>query len=106
MRFGIAVMIFIVTDILIGLVSALATHQFKSKIMRQGMWHKIGELAALALLYEADILLPWLGMSVNVPVIPIGCTYLIIMEVGSIWENIMRLNPDLAALKKRLEDER
>ena len=40
---------FIVLDFATGLIKAVATDKFKSSMMRQGLFHKVGEILCVAL---------------------------------------------------------
>lgn len=51
----------ILADIITGLLKAFYTKSFKSSVMRQGLFHKLGELIAIGVLYGAQIALPRVG---------------------------------------------
>lgn len=89
------VLVFVVLDIVTGLAKAFATTGFDSSIMRQGFWHKLGEIMAVALAFAADYGLPELGIPLDVHIAGLCCTYLVLMELGSIVENIGKINPEL-----------
>jgi len=92
---------FIVLDFFTGLLKAFATGGFSSKIMRRGLFHKLSLLCVLALgwLMEYAQRFVDLGLSFAVPVGTAACVYIILMEAGSILENLSRINPDLRATK-------
>ena len=92
----IAVLVFIALDIVSGLVKAFATNGFDSSIMRKGAYHKIGEVLAVCLMAAADFYLPLVGVTVGVSFSAIGSAYFVVMEIGSIIENIGIINPGLA----------
>lgn len=89
------VLIFILLDVVSGLVKAVATAGFDSSVMRQGFFHKLGELLSVALCVVVEGSLPRLGIPVNVNLSSVCCVYLVIMEIGSILENIGEINPEL-----------
>lgn len=91
-----AVLVFIGADVVSGMVKAFSTTGFDSSVMRQGFYHKLGEVLAVGLLEAADFYLPIVGVSVNVSFSAIGCAYFVLMEIGSIIENIGTINPELA----------
>lgn len=91
-----AVLVFILLDIVSGLVKAFATTGFDSSIMRKGAYHKIGEVLAVCLMAAADYYLPMVGVAVGVSFSAIGCAYFVVMEIGSVLENIGLINPELA----------
>lgn len=90
-----AVMVFIGMDIVSGMIKALSTTGLDSSVMRQGFYHKLGEVLAVGLLAAADFYLPLVGVNVNVSFSAIGCAYFVLMEIGSIIENIGAINPEL-----------
>lgn len=91
----IVVLVFVVLDIVTGLAKAFATSGFDSSIMREGFFHKLGEVLTVVLAYAVDYGLPQVGVPLDVHVSGLCCVYLALMEVGSIIENIGTINPDL-----------
>lgn len=90
-----AVLVFIGMDVVSGVAKAFSTTGFDSSVMRQGFYHKLGEVFAVGLLAAADFYLPIVGVNVDVCFSAIGCTYFVLMEIGSIIENIGTINPEL-----------
>lgn len=86
---------FIAFDILTGLVSALMTHTYKSTKMREGLFHKLGEYFAVGFAYGCEYAFPYVGITMTVPICTSVVIYIIIMETGSIVENITIISPDL-----------
>lgn len=99
---GAIVFSFIIIDILTGLVKAFATHSYSSTVMREGLFHKLGELLCIAFGALCDILLPQLGVVIPLPIAQSVSVYCVIMETGSIVENIGIINPDLAKYLGRI----
>lgn len=93
---GIVVLASIGVDIITGLLAAVATKTFKSSTMRAGAWHKIGEILMVCILYGIEIAMPLVGLDYNIPFVEIGTVYLLIMEIGSVLENIVRMSPHLS----------
>ena len=93
---GITVAI-IIMDIVTGLISAFTTHTFESSKMREGLGHKMLLLCFIAIAYIIELggaHIPGLGFTeLTVPAV---CIYIIIMEIGSCAENIVKGYPDLA----------
>lgn len=85
----------ILADIITGLLKAFYTKTFKSGVMRQGLFHKLGELIAIGVLYGAQIALPQVGVEANLPLFTVGCGYCVLMELGSILENLRSFTPGL-----------
>ena len=88
---------FIALDFFTGLLKAFATDSFSSKTMRRGLFHKLSLLCVLALgwLMEYAQRFVDLGIGFAVPVGVAACVYIILMEVGSILENLCEANPEL-----------
>lgn len=91
----VAVLVFILLDIVSGLVKAFASSGFDSSVMRQGAFHKLGEILAICLMAAADYYLPYVGITVGISFSAIGSAYFSVMEIGSIIENIGIINPEL-----------
>ena len=85
----------ILLDIITGLIKAFYTKTFSSSVMRQGLFHKLGELLAVAILYGAEIALPMIGVEANLPLFPAGVGYCTLMELGSIIENLRSFTPGI-----------
>jgi phage-related holin len=88
---------FIVMDYFTGILKVFATNTFSSKIMRAGLFHKASLLCVLALgwLMEYAQRFVDLGIDFAVPVGTAACVYVILMEIGSILENLCEANPEL-----------
>lgn len=98
----IIVLIFIAFDVLTGWLKALATGTTDSSIMRQGLFHKLGEIVAIIFGYICEYTLPYIGVDVSVPfAVAIG-TYIVLMETASIVENVAVMNPKLARILKNV----
>ena len=100
----ICVLVFILADILTGLVKSLYEKEFKSSVMRQGLFHKAGELMVLGLLYGVEYAAPMLGITFELPTFRTGACYCILMEVGSIIENIKPFTPAISSILRKDED--
>lgn len=90
-----AVLVFIWMDIVSGMIKAFSTTGFNSSVMRRGFYHKLGEVLAVVLLAATDFYLPIVGVNVDVSFSVIGSAYLVLMEIGSVIENIGAINPEL-----------
>ena len=98
------VLAFILADLLTGLVKSLYEKDFKSSVMRQGFFHKAGELMVLGLLYGVEYAAPMLGITFELPTFRAGACYCILMEVGSIIENIKPFTPAISSILRKDED--
>lgn len=96
----IVILSLILADVTTGLLYAVLSRTFKSCVMREGAMHKLGEILAMALMYVLERTLPTLGIATNAPLVNLCAGYLALMEVGSIFENIGKLNPDIGNFLK------
>ena len=95
LRSVIVVSCFIAFDILTGLIGAIKSGTYKSTKMREGLFHKLGEYFAVAFAYGCEYSFPYVGITVNIPICTSVVVYIVIMETGSIVENIGIISPDL-----------
>lgn len=91
----IGVTVFILADILSGLLKALYNKEFKSSMMRDGLFHKAGEILVLGLLYLVEIESAAIGLDSGLPLFKTGCGYVALMEIGSIIENLKAFTPGI-----------
>lgn len=91
----IVVFTFIVIDLVIGIVKALATSTYKSLKMREGLWHKLGEILCVAFGVLCEMAFPYVGITVNIPIVTTICIYIVLMETGSIVENLSVISPNI-----------
>ena len=96
LKIALCLLAFIFLDILSGLIAAFTQHNYASSIMRAGLYHKLSELFAFIFAVVCDILLPYIGIMLPLVISKGTAIYIIVMECGSIIENIGKANPDLA----------
>lgn len=83
-------------DILLGYTAAVKTKSVKSAKMREGLWHKTGELGVVAVGDVLDgMVLGGIDMPFTAPVTTAMIVYLAINEAVSCMENIIKLDPEL-----------
>ena len=87
--------VFIVMDILIGLVKAFSKTGFKSIKMRDGLFHKLGELLCVGFGIVCEVSFPIIGINIKLPIVSTICVYIVIMETGSIVENLVIISPNI-----------
>lgn len=86
-------------DFLSGTMAAIGQHNWKSKIMRQGLLHKCSLLLCIALGAVLNVGQRYLDMGISVPAYQFICGYIAVMEAGSAVENICKANPKLVPQK-------
>ncbi len=89
------VCVFIAADLVSGIIKALSSGTYESAKMRAGLFHKLGELMAWALCYAVDQFSPALGIALPFQLTSAVTVYIVIMEIGSIVENIGIINPEI-----------
>lgn len=95
-RTGFIVLIFISFDILFGLLQALTNQTFQSSVMRQGLFHKLGEILCYLFGVVCDATLPMINILVPFSLASAITIYIVIMEIGSILENLSKISPVMA----------
>jgi toxin secretion/phage lysis holin len=89
------VIVFIILDIITGLVKAFYNNTYSSSEMRKGGLRKIGIFLSVVLCYIVEVCLPYLNITINIPITIIAAAYLAFMEITSIIENLSALNPNI-----------
>ena len=97
---------FILFDVISGILKAAYEGNVSSYAMRKGMFNKLGEILALMLgkLVEYASLQYQLGFSI--PLYTAIAAYLILMETLSILENISAMNPAMGQFLSKFMKER
>lgn len=98
----IVVLTFIVLDMVIGIVKALATGSYKSLKMREGLWHKLGEILCVAFGVLCEMAFPYVGITVSIPIVTTICIYIVLMETGSIVENLALISPNIQKMLSKV----
>lgn len=83
---------FIAIDIVTGLLGALKNKCYRSSHMRDGLYRKIGSFLTILFGWAVEYANDLLGLGFNVPVAEAVIIYVVVMEAGSIIENIGVLN--------------
>ena len=90
---------FIVLDILTGVIKAFKEKNYTSSLMREGLYHKIGSILCMGFGALIEFTQTLVDIGVHVPIaIPI-CAYIILMEIGSVIENVCAINPEILPAK-------
>lgn len=106
----------LVLDYITGSAAAAKNGKWSSKKAREGLWHKLGSIAAVLVAALCDIALgviidgmgaqviaEWLGGNITF-ITPVVCIWYIITEAGSILENADKLGAKIPKfLSNRLE---
>ena len=92
---------FILADILTGLIATVRNGEYKSSVMRVGLWSKLGEVAAILLSVLCEWALPIMNVDIQLPIFEGVSGYICIMELGSCVENITKISPELKTVLGR-----
>ena len=88
-------MAFIMLDMITGLIKAFKEKNYTSSIMREGLFHKCGSIICIVLGSLVDYAQRFIDLGVTVPVAISICIYISLMEIGSIIENVGKINPQI-----------
>ncbi len=94
-----AALVFILLDFLTGIAKAAHNKSISSTIMREGLYHKFAEVVVIVLAALIDIGCSHLQLGFDSPLLIVTCSYIVLMEVASILENVGEMNPELAGSK-------
>lgn len=89
------VALFIILDMVTGLIKAFKEKAYTSTIMREGLFHKCGSVLCVVFGVLVDYAQTLVDIGVVVPVAVSVCVYIILMEIGSVIENICAINPNI-----------
>ena len=87
---------FVMLDMITGLIKAFKEKSYTSSIMREGLFHKIGSVLCVVFASLVDYAQSFIDLGVNIPIVLTVCGYIVLMEIGSIIENICLINPEIA----------
>lgn len=90
---------FIACDVITGFIQALKNKCVDSSVMRDGLFHKVGFICAIALGFLCEYAVAWLDIGFSAPIVVPVCIFICVTEIVSILENIKKLTPDLGAAK-------
>ena len=91
---------FILADIITGILQALYKGDLNSTKLRQGLFHKLSEILAVAGSMGIEYACDYIELGVDVPVFKTVSIYICLMELVSVLENLCEINPALAKLFK------
>ena len=86
---------FIALDMITGLIKAFKRKEYCSSVMREGLYHKTGSILAICFGALVDYGQTFIELGVKVPVALSVCAYIVLMEIGSIIENLCMINPEI-----------
>lgn len=90
--------VFILLDIVSGLLKAGKAGEVNSSVMREGVFHKAAEVFVLIFATTVECASPYISLPEGLPLVAVTATYLCVMEGISIVENLCAVNPALSRL--------
>ena len=91
---------FIIADVITGILQAVYNGDINSTKLRQGLFHKLSEILAVAFSIGIEYACEYIELGIDVPVFKTVSIYICIMELVSVLENLCEINPALAKLFK------
>lgn len=83
-------------DIISGYSQAIANKCISSTALKNGILHKSALILLIVLAITCDIFVAHIpGLNLPLGISPVICSLVFFMELNSILENIIKLNPDL-----------
>lgn len=92
-------LVFIALDVVSGFAQAVANKCLDSSKMRSGLWHKAGFLLVMCLAALVEWSMGVIDIGFAVPTFTPVCTFIILTEIVSVFENACKLSPELANSK-------
>lgn len=86
---------FILLDIISGILKAAYEGNLASTLMRKGLFNKLGEILSLILGKLAEYASAQYQLGFSIPLYTAIAAYIILMETLSILENISAMNPTM-----------
>lgn len=96
----IACVVMMCFDVLTGFMAAWKNKEIESTVMREGLFHKGTLILVIVLAWMCELFVmhvPDLGLSV--PLVVPACVIIFAMELTSIMENMVKINPELKTSK-------
>ena len=95
-----AVFLFMLLDFISGVAAAFINDEYDSKKVREGIFHKGGLTLVVVCAAAIELFVvhvPSIGITVP-PLVPV-CVIIVLMELTSIMENVVKINPELGGNK-------
>ena len=90
----------IVGDFISGFIRACYLHEIDSTVLRRGLYHKFGEFMLMGLSFGAENAAKYTDFVLPLPLLNAVCAYISVMEIVSIFENILQITPELGGFLK------
>lgn len=89
------VFLLVLIDYITGVVNAIMHGELSSEKMRQGLGHKFAYLAIICVALIAEYGSDYINLVIELPVFIPVCAGICMIEITSIMENCVKINPEL-----------
>lgn len=89
------VFLLVLVDYITGVVNAIMHGELSSKRMRQGLGHKFAYLAIICVALTVEYGSDYINLGIELPVFIPVCAGICLIEITSIMENCVKINPEL-----------
>lgn len=89
------VFVFVVFDYVTGVLKAVMAGALSSGVMRSGLMHKFAYLLVLTLAELIELCGAHFDLGYSLPVVSLCGGFIILIEITSILENLVKINPAL-----------
>ena len=95
-----AVFLFMLLDFISGVAAAFINDKYDSKRVREGIFHKGGVTLVIVCAAAIELFVVHVpSIGITVPLLVPVCVIIILMELTSIMENVVKINPELGGNK-------
>ena len=95
-----AVFVFMLLDFISGVAAAFMNNAYDSKKVREGLFHKGGLTLVVMCALAIEVFITHIPtLRIGVPLLVPVCVIIVLMEITSIMENIVKINPELEGNK-------
>lgn len=91
--------ILIIMDYGTGVANAIMHNQMSSEKMREGLWHKFAYIIVICTAVLIEWGAQWLDLGFELPLVAPVLVSIALIEITSILENCIKINPELKAYK-------
>lgn len=90
------VFLLVLIDYVTGVVNAIMHGELSSEEMRQGLGHKFAYLAVICVALIVEYGSDYINLGIELPVFIPVCVGICLIEITSIMENCVKINPELS----------
>lgn len=90
------VFLLVLIDYVTGVVNAIMHGELSSERMRQGLGHKFAYLAVICVALIVEYGSDYIDLGIELPVFIPVCVGICLIEITSIMENCVKINPELS----------